>query len=215
MTTLTECFNAILTGDKDASRRAARQVSKLLYSSAADGREKFAEMAAIIENAPKEYAKIKEDWRQENFVMAISVMYFLHGKREQPDFLFAWLFDLLQHPNGYIRYAAVRMLENELGPLTVHIRVPDYELRYGKHDPSPEQAIIILFELYKNLTDLASDLWEPKYKRYKYISSLPNGPYKSAQMVLGAMEEDCGEDFMNFLEHLRDKMDEGVKIVEK
>ena len=207
MATFLECFNSILKGDKEESRKAARQVSKLVYSSWGDGREKFDAIATIVENAPKEYEKIKEDWRQENFVMAVSVMYFLHNKREQPDFLFDWLFDLLQHSNGYVRYAGVRMLKNELGPLTVHIRIPDYEREYGKCDPSPEQANIIILELYKNLTDLASDLWKPSYKKYKYISSLPSGPYKSVQMVLGTMEEYCGEFHMDFLEYLRNKMD--------
>ncbi len=204
--TFLECFNSILTGDKDASRKAARQVRKLLYSFGG-GSDEYQSLALIIENAPKEYEKIKEDWRQENFVMAISVIYYLHNKREQPDFLFDWLFDLLQHSNGYVRYAGVKMLKNELGPLTVHIRIPDYERKYGKHNLSLEQANIIILELYKNLTDLSSDLWEPKYKRYKYIASLPSGPYKSVQMVLGTMEEYCGEVYMDFLEYLRDKMD--------
>ena len=206
MTTFSEYFNIILTGDKEASRKAARQVSKLTYSSWGDGREKFDAIAEIVENAPKEYEKIKEDWRQENFVMAISVMYFLHNKREQPDFLFPWLFDLLQHIKGNIRYAAVRMLKNELGPLTVYIRVPDYELQYGKQGLSPKQADAILYELYFNLNKLIGDLWKPNYKRYKYIESLPSGPYKSVQMVLGTLEEYCGEDYMiRFMSIKQDK----------
>ena len=193
MTTFSECFNVILTGDREASRKAARQVRKLVYSSAGDGREKFEEMAAIIENAPKEYEKIKEESRQENFVMAISVMYFLHNKESQPDFLFPWLFDLIQHTNGYIRYAAVRMFENELGPLTVHLRCPnDSSFRHRA-----DQSNTILCELYFHLMELATKLWKPIYKRYKYISSLPNGSYKSMQMVLGTMGEYCGEDYMS------------------
>lgn len=199
MTTFLECFNIILTGDKEASRKAARQVSKLTYSSYGDGREKFDAIATIVENAPKEYEKIKEDWRQENFVMAISVMYFLHNKREQPDFLFPWLFDLLQHSNGYIRYAAVKMIRNELGPLTVYIRIPDYESEYREREFSREQADEILYELHFNLNKLVGDLWKPSYKRYKYIESLPSGPYKSVQMVLGTIEEYCGKDYINKL----------------
>ncbi len=198
MTTFSECFNQILLGDKEQSRLAARQVRKLVYSKG-EG-DKFKIIHSIIDNAPKEYEKTIESFRQENFVMAISVMYFLHDKEEQPDFLFPWLFHLLlQHESGNIRHAAVRMLENELGPLTYHIRFPNEKASYWKK-LTPEVADSILFGLYANLNELAADLWKPKFKKYKYISSLPAGPYKSVQMVLATMEEDCGKEYMARLE---------------
>lgn len=193
--TFQECFGVILTGDREASRKAARQARKLVYSSSVERSEKIEVMRAIIENAPKEYAGIKEPWRQENFVLAISVMYFLHNKREQPDFLFSWLYQLIQHSNGYIRYAAVKMFENELGPLTAHIRCPDV-LKFKQR---AEQSNRILCALYFALSNLAIGLWEPVYKKYKYISDLPSGQYKSVAMVLGTMEEYCGEDFFNHI----------------
>ena len=196
MRTVSECFNIILTGNMEASRQAARQVRKLVYSSGES--DKFKLIASIIENAPKEYQKITDEWRQKNFVAAISVMYFLHDKENQPDFLFHWLFHLIQHPSGNIRYAAVRMFENELGPLTVHIRFPNE--KFGKiHKLTPEQADSILFALFINLNELTTVLWKPAYIRYKYISSLPSGSYKSVQMVLGRLEEDCGEEYMRQL----------------
>jgi hypothetical protein len=197
MQTFFECFSIILTGDKDASRQAARQVRKLLYSSKSDNQ--FGAIASTIENAPKEYEKISEDWRQENFIMAVSVLYFLHNKESQPDFLFPWLYHLIQHPSGNIRHAAVRMYEIELGPLTVHLRFPNKKSSY-LHKLTPEQADMILFELFANLTDLIKDLWQPAYKKYKYLSSLPSGAYKSVQMVLASLQEDCGKEYMARLE---------------
>lgn len=193
MKTFIECFKIILSGDRDASRQAARQVKKLLYSSADGGKYKV--IASIIENAPKEYEKISENWRRENFVIAVSVLYFLHDKESCPDFLFPWLYNLIQDQNGNIRYSAVRMFENELGPLTVHIRFPSKKSSYFR-ELSPEQADRILFEMFVNLMNLIKYLWKPTYKKYKYISSLPSGPYKSVQMVLGHLEEDCGKEYM-------------------
>ena len=195
MKTFRELFNTILTGEKDASRQAAREVRKLLYGSHGD---QYNEISSIIENSPKEYEEITESWRQENFVMAISVMYFLHNRENQPDFLFPWLYELLQHENGNIRHAAVRMFENELGPLTYHIRCPGEKSSFHKF--SPEQAQHILFGLFANLNNLAIDLWIPAYKKYKYISSLPSGTYKSVQMILSRLEEDCGKGYMAQLE---------------
>lgn len=194
MKTFTELFKLILTADKEESRKAAREVRKLVYSS---HEGKYELMASIIDKASVEYEKIKENWRQENFVIAISVMYFLHRKENPPDFLFPWLFKLLQHENGYIRYAAVRMFENELGPLTYHIRFPDRKSTIS--DLSPKHADYILFALYIKLNDLMADFWKPEYKRYKYIASFPTGVYKSIQLILSRLEEDCGKEYTGYL----------------
>lgn len=186
MDSIKECFETILGGNKDDSRLAARMVRKLLYSSRSN-RNEFEDIKSIINNASREYDKISEDWRQENFVTAISVIYYLHDREEHPDFLFSWLFQLLQHSNGVIRYAAVRMFVNEFGPLTVYIRIHGYKSDRLK----PEQADNILHALFLSLNELLDILWEPKYKKYKYINSLPPSPYKSVQMVLAELEELC------------------------
>jgi len=187
MNTFKECFDTILHGSKEESRLAARRISKLVYSSQS-GKDKYKEIARIINEVPGVYAKIAEPWRQENFVMAISVMYFLHDKEDQPDFLFPWLYQLLQHQNGYIRHAAVRMFQIELGPLTVHRRYPT-ERPCISGRLKPETADGIVNTLMLNLNNLLADLWKPTYKRYKYINSLPASPYKSVQMVLANLEE--------------------------
>lgn len=188
-----KCFDVILNGGKSESRLAARKVRKLLYSSSAysSSTDKFKDIKSVVNKAPDEYAKISEGWRQENFVTAISVIYYLLGREKQPDFLFSWLFQLLQHPNGVIRYAAVRMFVDKLGPLTAHIRVPDYV----QDELISKQFDSILRTLYKSLIGLLSILWQPEYEKYKYIDSLPPSPYKSAQMVLAKLEEYCGEEY--------------------
>ena len=195
MKTFTELFNTLLTADEETSRQAAREVRKLVYSSGEN--EKYKCVASIIENAPAEYVKIIEDWRQENFVMAISVMYFLHNRENQPDFLFPWLFQLLQHPNGYIRHAAVKMISHEIGPLTYHLRFPGEKSSFHKF--TQEDADMILHSLFASLNGLLAALWQPKYKKYKYIDSLPPSPYKSVQMVLVELEESCGKKYINRL----------------
>ncbi len=192
--TIKECFDVILSGEKNESRLAARRVRKLLYSSQGE-RDKYQDIKNIVNKASNTYAEISEDWRQEDFVVAISVIYYLHDREEEPDFLFPWFFQLLQHPNGTIRYAAVRMLSIELGSLTVHIRVPGHKSDRLK----PEQADKILQALFMGLYGLMSMLWEPKFKRYKYVDSLPTGSYKSVQMVLAKMEEYCGRKYLDRL----------------
>ncbi|MFH1111663.1 MAG: hypothetical protein V1712_01170 [Patescibacteria group bacterium] len=194
MNTFKECFDIILHGNKSDSRLAARRVRKLLYSSQT-GRDKYEDIKNLINDAPNEYAKIYEEWRQENFIVAVSVLYYLHNREEEPDFLFPWFFKLLQHPNGVIRYAAVRMFSHEIGPLTVHIRFPENKSGYGAKLKS-EQAESILSSLFISLYKLLSILWQPKYKRYKYINSLPTSSYKSVQMILAELEECCGQKYI-------------------
>lgn len=192
MDTIKKCFEIILKGSQSDSRLAARRVRNLVYS-AQGGRDKYQDIENIINDAFEKYAAISEEWRQENFVMAISVIYFLHDKDEHPDFLFPWLFQLLQHQNGYIRHAAVRMFENEIGPLTVHLRCPEYKQNKLKSEKSDE----ILRTLYKSLHGLMPFLWKPEYKKFKYIDSLPACPYKSVQMVLAKLEDSCGKECLD------------------
>ena len=190
MKTFTELFNTILTADEETSRQAAREVRKLVYSSG-EGDNKYELIVSIIENASVEYKKIIEEWRQENFVMAISVMYFLHNRENQPDFLFPWLFQLLQHKNGNIRHAAVRMIEHELGSLTYHIRFPGEKISRG--ELSSEQADQIIFGLRTNLNNLMASSWKDSYKKFKYIDNLPSGTYKSIQLILSVLDDYCSE----------------------
>ena len=125
--------------------------------------------------------------------MVVSVIYFLRDYDNQPDLLFPWLFQLLQHSNGYIRHAAVRMFGNAIGPLTVHLRCPEYKQSKLKS----EKSDIILCALYKSLHGLMSFLWKSEYKKYKYIQSLPTCPYKSIQMVLAELEDSCGKEYLD------------------
>jgi hypothetical protein len=197
MNTIKDCFEIILRGDEDNSRLAARLVRKLLYGSGTGG--KYEDIQNLIKAAPATYHKISQDWRQENFAVAISVIYFLRDQEAEPDFLFPWLFQLLLHSSGVIRYAAVRMLSQELGPLTVYIRIPGFKPD-GLASLKPKQADVILFSLFTDLNKLLENEWQPKYNKYKYVSSLPAGPYKSIQMVMARMTELCGTEYMDKLE---------------
>ena len=195
MNMIKTCFETILHGNKEESRLAARMVRKILYrATVSSDRSKYNEISETINNAVRAYSKIQEEWRQENFVTAISVIYFLHDREDQPDFLFPWLLHLLQHQNGYIRHAAVKMISLELGPLTFHIRFPNeesYRLR-------PEKADRILYPLFINLNKLMATMSKQNGK-YKYNEFLPPSAYKSVQMILADLEDFAGREYLDYL----------------
>ena len=56
--TFSELFAVILTGNKEDSRKAAREVRKLLYGSNDGGQ--YNDIKSIIENAPAEYINITD-----------------------------------------------------------------------------------------------------------------------------------------------------------
>lgn len=195
MKTYRSLFHTILTAGEEESRKAAREVRRVLYS-AREGRNEYKDIAKIIDTTPSVYYKIPEndEWRQENFVMAVSVLYFLHDREHRPEFLFVWLSELLWHPNGNIRHAAVRMFNHEVGPLTVHIRCPKEEFRVnGKKSDE------IISDLYVMLVSIINKTWEPSYKKKKYISDLPSGTHKSAHLILAYLSESCGKEYMKRL----------------
>lgn len=192
-----DLFNTILTGKKEESRKAAREVRKLLYKIDWDKKSRR-NIQKMIENAPKTHRNITEGWREENFVIAISVIYFLHDREVQPDFLFPWLFYLLRQQNGNVRNAARRMIEHELRTLTVHIRCPDYKQSKAKI----KHSNFILLGLYASLNYLLGYSWDQKYEKYKTIGSLPTSPFKTVQMILCEFEDICGKKYVKQLKNL-------------
>ncbi|MFO7807157.1 MAG: hypothetical protein R6V40_01900 [Candidatus Moraniibacteriota bacterium] len=195
---LNDLFGIVLSEEKEKSRQAARDVRKRIFSGG-DRKSERGDLDRLIREAPKKYVDIAENWRRENFVMAISVIYFLHDREDDPDFLFPWLLYLLEEKNGNIRQAAVRMIGNELGLLTVHIRFPNEKRDYS--DLKPANADLVLLRLFVSLHKIMQLHWKDSYERHKYIHTLPPSPYKSAQLLLRDMERLCGEEYMEELDN--------------
>ena len=83
------------------------------------------------------------------------------------------------------------MIEHELGLLTYHIRFSSERLEHS--GLSPKQADRIIFGLRTGLNNLMASSWEDSYKKFKYINDLPSGTYKSAQLILSVLDDDCNE----------------------
>jgi hypothetical protein len=110
------------------------------------------------------------------------------------DFLFPWLFQIIQHSNGYIRHAAVKMITHEFGSLTYHIRFPNRGRNKYFVDLDPFIADEIIHNLYALLNQLLMEYHEPRFNRYKYVNSLPPSVYKSLQMVMTELIDMSGID---------------------
>ncbi len=193
MNSIKKCFDVILTADRKESRVAARSVHKVTFSTKTT--EDYSNIKDVITNAGEIYSLLREPWRQEDFVHALSIIYFLRSDEEDLDENFPWFFHLLQDTNGRIRYAAVKMLCHDLGPLTVHIRCPEFiNKEMSKRDCMESDRI--LRQLFSGLEILLQKTWESKHEKYTFVSDMPSSPYKSAQMVMVEMMDLCGEEYI-------------------
>jgi hypothetical protein len=190
MYNIKQIFEEIINGDKKKSTEACRGLRKFVYSRQGE-KNKYDGIQKIIDNAPETYKNLLNEWQQENFVLGISIIYFLRETKNKVDYLFDWLYKLLEHSNGIIRYSAIKMLEHDLGSLTVHTRHPGHT----SDEVKPKKAEEILFLMFNTLNHLSNKYFLPKYKKFKYVQSLPASSYKSIQMVLGTLDDYCGDKF--------------------
>jgi hypothetical protein len=181
--TIKEAIEIILHGNELEAKKVSKTMRKLVYFGDSG---KYEEIKEVIEDVLKVYPTIQEEWRREIYISAISIMYFLHDKYDKkPDYFFPLLLSLLENPNGTIRYCAYKMLVHDLGPLTVHLRIPDYE----KSELDKYIAISILSKLHKDLMILHDKYFDKKYKKYKYVQDLPASTYKTVEMALYELDD--------------------------
>jgi hypothetical protein len=192
--TTKECFDIILKGNKKDSHVARLSLRKIVYSNYKTSEYKV--IVRIVKDALRIYEKIDEEWRQENFIVALSTIYFLRDyKKYPPDHLFPLFLGLLQHSNGNIRYATVRMLRDEIIFLSIYLRLPEEEKKGDRQRKLEFDHI--LYWLYVGLIRLSDviETWKKvDYEKYKYIDEIPSSSYKSVQMVIANMIEFCGEE---------------------
>ncbi|NCS32714.1 plasmid pRiA4b ORF-3 family protein [bacterium] len=216
---LEELFHSILNDPKEDSRVASLAVRKYLYNSQ-EGVEKFKEIKKVLDTAPAVYAKITDDFRKEYFVRAVSTLYFLHDLENESDFLFPWLFELIQNPNGNIRYAAVRMFVTTLGPLTYFRRFPDHHKTEENSvikakALKPEKTEQILIALTLRLWEIANDTRKLAYKKVRYVQDLPSSIHKSVQLVIATIEDYSIPNHIMEVEDIKPKQTEVVdKVVQ-
>ena len=130
----------------------------------------------------------------------------MRNNMKSPEPLYNWIFELLHNKNGHIRFAAFRMIRNDLGLLTAHIRHSNTEF---ERTIESDRADNILLSLYINLNDIAVSLSKPSYKKYKYVELLPVGPYKTIRMIIAELEDNCGKAYMK---QLRSWVKTAIKI---
>jgi len=109
----------------------------------------------------KRINEIKNVDNKANFIYACRFAFLGDRNDEYLDFFLDFVIDALQNENGKVRIAALRASE-WLGPIY-------YKPHLRK----------IIYEKIEKLENLLKKYFQPKFKRYKYLRSLPKGIYKS------------------------------------
>ena len=177
-----ELIRLIKTGDTEQSRTAKKALHKLRDSS--DDKVR-ALIAAELTSEMRDFDSIENTDNRANFIYSLGLV-FLSKIDTHFDFFMDFLIERLQDKNGKIRNAALNVAKGI------------YPIPSLRH--KIEQRM-------KETEKLLEKYCQPKFKRCKYVQSLPPGIYKSLQMLMHKLSW-VDEYFVKkdlFSEHKNDK----------
>ncbi|MCD6284269.1 hypothetical protein J7J12_03415 [bacterium] len=180
---LKNLIEIIKTGSPQEVKGAQKKVEKFWYEVNIPKREEGKKDFSIFLEEIKRFDEIQDIDHQAYFINTLKWPFLAIGE----EYFEQWaefILKYIQHPSGKIRRAIVRVTDY----LIIDIRL-DLKLDF-KEKISPEEKEKI--EKNKNrfgsfverVEKLLEKYWQPKFNRYKYISSLPVGVYKSLQQLL-------------------------------
>ena len=146
-----------------------------------EGKKAFAVFVEEIKN----FDQIKDIDHQAYFISSLKWAFWAIGEEYFEEWA-EFVLKCIQHPSGKIRQAIIH---------TTDILIMDLDDLHGfrkdKKDTENERKMIrqvIALQRFgnfvMNVEALLERYYEPKYKRYKYVSSMPVGVYKSLQILI-------------------------------
>lgn len=180
--TIKDIIQKIEKGDKREQKAAKNELEQFWEQNKGD-KKTTKIFLKEMEKGIKNFDAIKNVDNQVAFVFALK--WFLlaadpsYIEDRWPD-LKNFVLKMLQHKSGRVRYAMVRITFY----LTISLRL--FNLDGGKLSPKQKKMIakhrLLFCELVEEVEQLIEKYFEPKFRKYKYIQSLPPSIYKSLQM---------------------------------
>ncbi len=175
----------IKTGAPDEVKVAQKQVKKFYDDVYIPQRETGKRAFRIFLEEIKTFEQIKDANHQAYFINTLKWPLYAIGY-ENFDVFAKFFLRYIQHPSGKIRQAIIKAVDYLIFDLTLGIDGNYYHEEKSKEEIKKiADRDKIRFGLFVTIIErLEEKYYEPKFKRYKYISSLPVGVYKSLQILI-------------------------------
>jgi len=184
-THLKNLIQTIVTGSPTEVRAVQKQVEKFWHDYYIPHREDGRKAFQVFLDELKNFDQIKDINHQAYFINTLKWPLLATGEKnfeEWADFILA----NIQNPSGKIRQAVIRATEYLIMGIQVDLKC------FGKKGKKLASDIVDIIaknrkrfgDIVMDVEDLVDRYFESKFKKYKYVSSLPAGVYKSLNILI-------------------------------
>ncbi len=173
---LKDSIEIIKTASPEEVKRAQKQVACYWNNVYIPKHEEGKKAFAIFLEEIRKFDEIKDIDHQIYFINTLKWPLWAIGEEHFEEWT-EFILNHIQHPSGKIRQAIIRASNYLVMDVADYLRADKYKQRFYKNQ-----------ERFVNFVDDVKELLEkydePKFHRYKYISSIPTSVYKSLQKLL-------------------------------
>jgi hypothetical protein len=187
-TNLQKLIDIIKSGSPSDVKLAQKEIEKIWHDTCRYDKDRKESVFCIFLEELKSFPQIKDVDHQAYFINTLKwPLYFIGEKyfSDWSDFILTYI----QHPSGKVRQAIIRVSDYLLIDLQMDFKHASMILK--NKDLKHQDIKDIVADDKKKFGDfvlaienLVSRYYEPRFKKYKYVDSLPISVYKSLQMLL-------------------------------
>jgi len=217
-TYLKNLIQIIKTASPAEVKVAQKQVEKFWFNYYIPNREEGRKAFGVFFEEIKTFEQIKDIDHQAYFINTLKWALWSGLGEEHFEDWADFMLTYIKNPSGKIRQAVIKVTEYLISDLRLNIK-HDYEivrsegLIWEEFEKIVANNIMRFGNFVMEVEDLIERNQEPKFRRYKYLSSLPVGVYKSLNLLLaevllpGDYQESLYQDFLNDLRAKRKKLE--------
>lgn len=171
-------------GDRQEVKKAQKAIESAWHNYYIPHRKEGKKAFEVFLDEVKTFDQIQDIDHQAYFISSLKWAFWTIGE----EYFETWaefVLKCIQHPSGKIRQAIIHITDVLVTSLDVYV--------FHKNETKTEEEKRMIREtinlqrfgrLVMSVEDLVQHYYEPKYKRYKYVSSMPIGIYKSLQILI-------------------------------
>lgn len=205
MEEIASLIEVVKSGSRPEIKQAHKQLDKIFLAYRHDKKKQKlkAKINAYLQQQAEQLETIPDLDHQVALISAFkSAFWYLDALNFE--FWSQFIFHYIQHPSGKVRQAI--LFAADIFFMTITFDLHDFA-HSSKTQPqlSPAQALFRFGSSVMRAEALLDTYSQPRYHRYKYISSLPAGVYKSLQKLLVEVllrSEFYEDQYQVFLNHM-------------